>query len=189
MPIEDPIVDLSSLNENWPLDEEIQRDAAPPHMRLTKDAFKKAFTGLASGGGVVNASAAELNYLAGISGNVQTQLDQSDIPPRVVNTASVNANPTDKLLCDAPLTNMSIFLPEAPANGTEVLVQDVMGNAAAPDNRITVLASGSETITSLDSGNSGLSSVQFNRNSQYSIFVYFNTVWYKFNVSTANVVA
>lgn len=176
MPIEGPIVDLSSLNENWPLDDEIQRDAAPPHMRLTKDAYKKAFTGLASGGGVVNASAAELNYLTGIQGNVQTLIDEDDVDPRVI-TGDEPASANDKLLCVPPVNNLTITLPLTPPDGTEVLVQDVLGLAASPDNRVIILAQDPDTITNLTTGATDLTSIPLVSNSQYRAFVYSRGVW------------
>jgi len=141
MPVEDPIVDLSSLNELWPLDSDLQL-ATDDHLRLVKDAVKKSFTDMSANGGVVTVTAAEINYLTGALSNIQAQIDNASPNWRYTAEPTEVLTNNTKLLADPVLSGMLITLPNAPPQGTEVQVLDASGLAAPPDNQFVVQRAG-----------------------------------------------
>lgn len=88
MGIESPINGIWSLDETWPLTKESRREG-DDHLRLIKDAIKKTFASVNDvidctdeelnilAGAII--STAELNYLDGVTGNLQTQIDDPTI--------------------------------------------------------------------------------------------------------------
>ncbi len=69
---------ISSLNKDWPLntDQVLQGD---DHLRLLKSVLLSQFNGGADGlSEVVNANAEEMNFLVGVTSNIQDQLDALD---------------------------------------------------------------------------------------------------------------
>ena len=184
MPVEGPIVDLSSLNADWPLEEDLQ-SFTDDHLRLTKDAIKKAFTDMSTNGGVVTVTAAEINHLAGTTSNVQAQIDNAAPNWRYsIAAAEVLTNNT-KLLANPAPSGMLITLPNAPLQGTEVQIIDVGGVAAPPDNEILVQRAGLDTIFDLDTDTAGLSIIQFTRDGEYRYFAYeaVNFIWFSWSIN------
>ena len=182
MPVEGPIVDLSSLNPDWPLDED-SRTESHLQLQLTKDAIKKSFTHMAANGGVVTVTAAELSYMAGVTSNVQSQLDGIAAPWQYVDATPFVLTGKARLFCSPPFGGLAIDLPAAPLEGTEVLVMDILGASEPPNNVITVRRSGTDTLTGLDSGATGLTVQSFVADSQIMTLVYFSGVWYFFSSS------
>ena len=88
MGVETPINGIWSLDETWPLTTESRRQG-DDHLRLIKDAIKKTFASVDAvidctdeelnilAGAII--STAELNYLNGVTGNIQTQIDDPTI--------------------------------------------------------------------------------------------------------------
>lgn len=182
MPVESPIVDLSSLNENWPLDnlpdEVLEGD---DHLRLIKDALKKAFTDLSSAGGVVTVTAQELNYLAGVTSNVQDQLNISDSRWVYSNAAAISPQGGDKLIIEAPVGGTVVTLPSAPTQGVEIQIMDGSGLADPPDNEIVVNRSGVDAIRDLDVLADGLISINVN-GAENRLFVYLTSLWFSWTI-------
>ena len=173
MPVESPITDLSSLNETWPLESDLQ-SATDDHLRLIKDAIKKAFTSLSSAGGVVTVTAAELNFLDGAVSNIQAQIDAASANWRYTTQATENLTSTDKLLVDPAVGGMVISLPNAPLQGTEIQIIDVGGNAAPPNNEVQINRSGVDTIFDVDTWTPGLTTITLNNDGEYRYLVYEN---------------
>jgi len=88
MGIESPINGIWSLDETWPLTTETRREG-DDHLRLIKDAIKKTFSSVNAvvdctdeelnilAGAII--STTELNYLDGITSNIQNQIDDPTI--------------------------------------------------------------------------------------------------------------
>lgn len=88
MGIETPINGIWSLDESWPLTSDSRREG-DDHLRLIKEAIKKTFANINAvvdctdeelnilAGAVI--STAELNYLDGVTSNIQSQLDDTTI--------------------------------------------------------------------------------------------------------------
>ncbi len=183
MPIESPIVDLSSLNEEWPLDTELQK-FTDDHLRLTKDALKKSFTDLSSAGGVVTVSATELNHLDGASSNIQSQLDNINVAWIYTDQATYSPNPGDRLLVDPPVGGSIVTLPTggAATEGGEIQVMDASGLASAPNNTLRVRSGGSDVIINITTGQFAVTNVFF-ENGQHYYFIRIGIVWYAWAVS------
>ena len=177
MGIEAPIDDISSLNEAWPLDNETQK-FTDDHLRLTKDAIRKQFTDLAANGGVVTVTAAELNYLAGVNSNIQTQLTASTQRWRYTDLAADTAVVGEKLFVSAPVGGTIVTLDDAPLVGGEVQIVDGGGNAAPPDNTITVQRTSGSGIRKLENTNTLLSELTFGTNGEMWTFAFLNNTWW-----------
>ena len=80
MPVETDVQGIQDLNENWPLSSDLLPEANE-HLQNLKKGLHGSFSHMASNGGIVTVSAAELNQLTGITGNVQTQLDAKPNSP------------------------------------------------------------------------------------------------------------
>ena len=81
MPLESGTT-ISDLNELWPLGSDFAQDG-DNHLRLIKAVLKTQFPGVGGSGFAtpITATEAELNYLDGLTGNVQDQLDVLNITP------------------------------------------------------------------------------------------------------------
>ncbi len=88
MPVETPVNGIWDLNENNPLTSDSRRQG-DDHLRLIKDAVKKTFPAITAAISAdateinklngVTVSTAEINYLAGVTSNIQTQLNDPTI--------------------------------------------------------------------------------------------------------------
>lgn len=155
MPLESPIIDLSSLNELWPLasdlaDLQLESD---DHTRGITAALHQTFVTLGQQGGTVDASAAELNHLAGSSGPVQSQITAK--ASRWLYTADragvLILAPNDLILVEAQTASVNLSLPGAVAAGTEIEVKHI-----GPAHDINVLRMSPDTITDIDQAIYGL---------------------------------
>ena len=83
MPLEPSVDGIQDLNEAWPVGSDLVIPGAEvaQHVRNVKRAWVGSFPGLASAGGAVTVSADELNDLAGVTGNIQGQIDTLNVPP------------------------------------------------------------------------------------------------------------
>lgn len=83
MAVEPTVDSIDDLNPAWPLatDTVIPGEELAKHLRHLKTGVRGSFTDLAANGGAVDASAQEFNECAGLTGNLQTQIDTTTAPP------------------------------------------------------------------------------------------------------------
>lgn len=99
---------ISDLDTTWPLSSD-PVSSGDDHIRLLKSVLQSQFTGGASGlDAPVTVSAVEMNYLDGVTGNIQAQLDAI--------TGATGAIPSG--------TVMAFFQAAAPVGWTQVVSQD-----------------------------------------------------------------
>lgn len=112
MPLETGVT-ISDLDETWPLGGDFT-SRGDDHLRLIKSVLKTQFPGALGDGfdTVINATEDELNYLTGLTSNVQDQIDDLDV--------RVSANESN---LRAPSGTVMVFYqPGAPLGWTQLVV-------------------------------------------------------------------
>jgi len=114
---------LDDLDPTWPLQgDPVNQGSA--HIRLIKDILQTTFPGAAAGGfaKAIIATEDEINYLSGVTSNVQDQLNALDV--RVTANEAAIVSLGDNLSAPAT-TAMSFYQAAAPTGWTQIITADV----------------------------------------------------------------